>query len=643
MAKVIGIDLGTTNSCVAIMDGKNPKVIENSEGARTTPSVVAFTESEKLIGQSAKRQAVTNPENTLYAVKRFIGRSFDDQTVQKDVSLSPFKIIKGNNGDAWVEAQGEKYSPSQISAFILQKMKETAESYTGETITQAVITVPAYFNDAQRQATKDAGKIAGLEVLRIINEPTAASLAYGLDKKQSGTVVVYDLGGGTFDVSILEVGDGVFEVKATNGDTHLGGEDFDLRIIDFLANEFKKEQGIDLKNDKLALQRLKEAAEKAKIELSSSTQTDVNLPFITADQSGPKHLNVKLTRAKLEELVDDLLQSTIEPCKKALSDAGLSASDINDVILVGGMTRMPKVTEIVKNFFGKDPSKGVNPDEVVAMGAAIQAGVLQGDVKDVLLLDVTPLSLGIETLGGVFTKLIERNTTVPTKKSQVFSTAEDNQNAVTIRVFQGEREMAQDNKLLGQFDLVGIPPAPRGTPQIEVTFDIDANGIVNVSAKDKSTGKEQQIKIQASGGLSDEEIDKMVKDAEANAEADKKKREEVDVKNQADSLVFQVEKNLKEHGDKIAAEDKSKIESDLKDLKDAIEKNDLEAMKQKTQDLTQSSMKMGEAMYKDQQAAGGAAGAEQPQSDNQQEAPKDDDVIDADYEEVDEDKKASGQ
>ena len=643
MAKVIGIDLGTTNSCVAIMDGKNPKVIENSEGARTTPSVVAFTESEKLIGQPAKRQAVTNPENTLYAVKRFIGRSFEDQTVQKDVSLSPFKIIKGNNGDAWVEAQGEKYSPSQISAFILQKMKETAESYTGETITQAVITVPAYFNDAQRQATKDAGKIAGLEVLRIINEPTAAALAYGLDKKQSGTIVVYDLGGGTFDVSILEVGDGVFEVKSTNGDTHLGGEDFDIRIIDFLANEFKKEQGIDLKNDKLALQRLKEAAEKAKIELSSSTQTDVNLPFITADQSGPKHLNVKLTRAKLEELVDDLLQKTIEPCKKALSDAGLSASDINDVILVGGMTRMPKVTEIVKNFFGKDPSKGVNPDEVVAMGAAIQAGVLQGDVKDVLLLDVTPLSLGIETLGGVFTKLIERNTTVPTKKSQVFSTAEDNQNAVTIRVFQGEREMAQDNKLLGQFDLVGIPPAPRGTPQIEVTFDIDANGIVNVSAKDKSTGKEQQIKIQASGGLSDEEIEKMVKDAEANAEADKKKREEVDVKNQAESLVFQVEKNLKEHGEKINADDKSKIESDLKDLKEAVEKNDLDAMKQKIQDLTQSSMKMGEAMYKDQQAASGASGAEHPQSDPKQEASKDDDVIDADYEEVDEDKKASGQ
>ena len=643
MAKVIGIDLGTTNSCVAIMDGKNPKVIENSEGARTTPSVVAFTESEKLIGQSAKRQAVTNPENTLYAVKRFIGRSFEDDTVQKDLGLSPFKIIKGNNGDAWVEAQGEKYSPSQISAFIVQKMKETAESYTGETITQAVITVPAYFNDAQRQATKDAGKIAGLEVLRIINEPTAASLAYGLDKKQSGTVVVYDLGGGTFDVSILEVGDGVFEVKSTNGDTHLGGEDFDLRIIDFLASEFKKEQGIDLKNDKLALQRLKEAAEKAKIELSSSTQTDVNLPFVTADQSGPKHLNVKLTRAKLEELVDDLLQSTIEPCKKALSDAGLSASDINDVILVGGMTRMPKVTEIVKNFFGKDPSKGVNPDEVVAMGAAIQAGVLQGDVKDVLLLDVTPLSLGIETLGGVFTKLIERNTTVPTKKSQVFSTAEDNQNAVTIRVFQGEREMAADNKLLGQFDLVGIPPAPRGTPQIEVTFDIDANGIVNVSAKDKSTGKEQQIKIQASGGLSDEEIDKMVKDAEANAETDKKKREEVDVKNQADSLVFQVEKNIKEHGDKISAEDKSKIEADLKDLKEALEKNDAEVIKQKTQDLTQSSMKMGEAMYKDQQSTE-APGAEQPQQENKSDENKnEDDVIDADYEEVDDDKKASGQ
>src|SRR6056300_1654992 len=630
MAKVIGIDLGTTNSCVAIMDGKNPKVIENSEGARTTPSVVAFTESEKLIGQSAKRQAVTNPENTLYAVKRFIGRSFEDQTVQKDVSLSPFKIIKGNNGDAWVEAQGEKYSPSQISAFILQKMKETAESYTGETITQAVITVPAYFNDAQRQATKDAGKIAGLEVLRIINEPTAASLAYGLDKKQSGTVVVYDLGGGTFDVSILEVGDGVFEVKSTNGDTHLGGEDFDIRIIDFLANEFKKEQGIDLKNDKLALQRLKEAAEKAKIELSSSTQTDVNLPFITADQSGPKHLNVKLTRAKLEELVDDLLQKTIEPCKKALSDAGLSASDINDVILVGGMTRMPKVTEIVKNFFGKDPSKGVNPDEVVAMGAAIQAGVLQGDVKDVLLLDVTPLSLGIETLGGVFTKLIERNSTVPTKKSQVFSTAEDNQNAVTIRVFQGEREMAADNKVLGNFELVGIAPAPRGMPQIEVTFDIDANGIVSVAAKDKGTGKEQTITIQASGGLTDEEIEKMVKDAEANKEADKKKREEIDAKNSADSLVASTEQSLKEHGDKVSAEDKKTIEADLQSLKDAIKADNVEDIKTKTQTLMQSSMKMGEAIYKAQQANPDAGSGNEKNTDSE----KKEDVVDAEFEEV---------
>ncbi len=644
MSRVIGIDLGTTNSCVAIMDGKQAKVIENAEGQRTTPSVVAFLEKEeKLVGQPAKRQAVTNPSNTIFAAKRLIGRTFDDESVKKDIEKVPFKLVKSDKNDAWIEARGKKYSPSQISAFILQKMKETAEKHLGQPVSKAVITVPAYFNDAQRQATKDAGKIAGLEVLRIINEPTAASLAYGLDKKQSGTVVVYDLGGGTFDVSILEVGDGVFEVKSTNGDTHLGGEDFDLRIIDFLASEFKKEQGIDLKNDKLALQRLKEAAEKAKIELSSSTQTDVNLPFITADQSGPKHLNVKLTRAKLEELVDDLLQNTIEPCKKALSDAGLSASDINDVILVGGMTRMPKVTEIVKNFFGKDPSKGVNPDEVVAMGAAIQAGVLQGDVKDVLLLDVTPLSLGIETLGGVFTKLIERNTTVPTKKSQVFSTAEDNQNAVTIRVFQGEREMAADNKLLGQFDLVGIPPAPRGTPQIEVTFDIDANGIVNVSAKDKSTGKEQQIKIQASGGLSDEEIDKMVKDAEANAETDKKKREEVDVKNQADSLVFQVEKNIKEHGDKISPEDKSKIEADLKDLKEALEKNEIETIKQKTQDLTQSSMKMGEAMYKDQQSSE-APGAEQPkQEDNTSETKSDDDVIDADYEEVDDDKKASGQ
>ena len=642
MAKVIGIDLGTTNSCVAIMDGKTPKVIENSEGGRTTPSIVGFTETEKLVGQSAKRQGVTNPENTLYAVKRLIGRNFNDDIVQKDVGLSPFKIIKGNNDDAWVEARGEKYSPSQISAFILQKMKETAEAYTGETITQAVITVPAYFNDAQRQATKDAGKIAGLEVLRIINEPTAASLAYGLDKKQSGTVVVYDLGGGTFDVSILEVGDGVFEVKSTNGDTHLGGEDFDLRIIDFLADEFKKDQGIDLKNDKLALQRLKEAAEKAKIELSSATQTDVNLPFITADQTGPKHLNVKLTRAKLEELVDDLLQSTIDPCKKALKDAGLSASDIDEVILVGGMTRMPKVTEIVKGFFDKEPSKGVNPDEVVAMGAAIQAGVLQGDVKDVLLLDVTPLSLGIETLGGVFTKLIERNTTVPTKKSQVFSTAEDNQGAVTIRVFQGEREMATDNKLLGQFDLVGIPPAARGTPQIEVTFDIDANGIVNVSAKDKSTGKEQQIKIQASGGLSDDEIEKMVKDAEVNAEEDKKKREGVDTKNTADALVFQTEKNLKEYGEKISEEDKSKIETDLKELKDSLEKDDLDIIKEKSEALTQSSMKMGEAMYKDQQGQQpeGDPGDASANSDSKDGEKKDDDVIDADFEEVDEDKSA---
>ena len=643
MSKVIGIDLGTTNSCVSVMDGKNPKIIENSEGARTTPSMIGFADDERLVGQSAKRQAVTNPENTLFAIKRLIGRRHDDKYAKKFAELVPYKIVAAKNGDAWVEANNQQYAPSEISSFILRKLKEDAEAYLGEKVEKAVVTVPAYFNDAQRQATKDAGKIAGLEVLRIINEPTAAALAYGLEKKESGTIAVYDLGGGTFDVSILEVGDGVFEVKSTNGDTHLGGEDFDLRIIDFLASEFKKEQGIDLKNDKLALQRLKEAAEKAKIELSSSTQTDVNLPFITADQSGPKHLNVKLTRAKLEELVDDLLQNTIEPCKKALSDAGLSASDINDVILVGGMTRMPKVTEIVKNFFGKDPSKGVNPDEVVAMGAAIQAGVLQGDVKDVLLLDVTPLSLGIETLGGVFTKLIERNTTVPTKKSQVFSTAEDNQNAVTIRVFQGEREMAADNKLLGQFDLVGIPPAPRGTPQIEVTFDIDANGIVNVSAKDKSTGKEQQIKIQASGGLSDEEIDKMVKDAEANAETDKKKREEVDVKNQADSLVFQVEKNIKEHGDKISPEDKSKIEADLKDLKEALEKNEIETIKQKTQDLTQSSMKMGEAMYKDQQSSE-APGAEQPkQEDNTSETKSDDDVIDADYEEVDDDKKASGQ
>src|SRR6056300_369741 len=637
MAKVIGIDLGTTNSYVAIMDGKNPKVIENSEGARTTPSVVAFTESEKLIGQSAKRQAVTNPENTLYAVKRFIGRSFEDQTVQKDVSLSPFKIIKGNNGDAWVEAQGEKYSPSQISAFILQKMKETAESYTGETITQAVITVPAYFNDAQRQATKDAGKIAGLEVLRIINEPTAASLAYGLDKKQSGTVVVYDLGGGTFDVSILEVGDGVFEVKSTNGDTHLGGEDFDIRIIDFLANEFKKEQGIDLKNDKLALQRLKEAAEKAKIELSSSTQTDVNLPFITADQSGPKHLNVKLTRAKLEELVDDLLQKTIEPCKKALSDAGLSASDINDVILVGGMTRMPKVTEIVKNFFGKDPSKGVNPDEVVAMGAAIQAGVLQGDVKDVLLLDVTPLSLGIETLGGVFTKLIERNSTVPTKKSQVFSTAEDNQNAVTIRVFQGEREMAADNKILGQFNLENIPPAPRGMPQIEVTFDIDANGIVSVAAKDKGTGKEQTITIQASGGLSDDDIERMVREAEENADSDKARRELIEAKNQAESLIHSTEKSVEEHGDKVDPSTIEAIELAIAALKDELETENTDKIKSGIQNVTEASMRLGEEIYKASQEDG--ADTSPMDAANGDTDAADDDILDADFEDLGGDKR----
>src|SRR6056300_264523 len=637
MAKVIGIDLGTTNSYVAIMDGKNPKVIENSEGARTTPSVVAFTESEKLIGQSAKRQAVTNPENTLYAVKRFIGRSFEDQTVQKDVSLSPFKIIKGNNGDAWVEAQGEKYSPSQISAFILQKMKETAESYTGETITQAVITVPAYFNDAQRQATKDAGKIAGLEVLRIINEPTAASLAYGLDKKQSGTVVVYDLGGGTFDVSILEVGDGVFEVKSTNGDTHLGGEDFDIRIIDFLANEFKKEQGIDLKNDKLALQRLKEAAEKAKIELSSSTQTDVNLPFITADQSGPKHLNVKLTRAKLEELVDDLLQKTIEPCKKALSDAGLSASDINDVILVGGMTRMPKVTEIVKNFFGKDPSKGVNPDEVVAMGAAIQAGVLQGDVKDVLLLDVTPLSLGIETLGGVSTKLIEKNTTIPTKKSQVFSTAEDNQPAVSIRVLQGEREMAADNKILGQFNLENIPPAPRGMPQIEVTFDIDANGIVSVAAKDKGTGKEQTITIQASGGLSEEEIEKMVKDAEENADSDKARRELIEAKNQAESLIHSTEKSVEEHGDKVDPSTIEAIELAIAALKDELETENTDKIKSGIQNVTEASMRLGEAIYKASQEDG--ADTSPMDAANGDNDAADDDILDADFEDLGGDKR----
>ena len=638
MAKVIGIDLGTTNSCVAVMDGKEAKVIENSEGTRTTPSMVAFTESkEKLVGQSAKRQAVTNPENTLFAIKRLIGRNFEDKLVKDDSGLVPYKIVKGDNGDAWVEARSEKYSPSQISAFVLQKMKETAESYLGENVTQAVITVPAYFNDAQRQATKDAGKIAGLEVLRIINESTAAALAYGLDKKKTGTVAVYDLGGGTFDISILEIGDGVFEVKSTNGDTHLGGEDFDLQIIDYLADEFKKDNGVDLRSDKLALQRLKEAAEKAKIELSSSTETEVNLPFITADQTGPKHLTIKLSRAKLEAIVGDLLTKSLKPCEQALKDAGLQAADIDDVILVGGMTRMPKVTELVKNFFGKDPNKGVNPDEVVASGAAIQGGVLQGDVKDVLLLDVTPLSLGIETLGGVFTRLIDKNTTIPTKKSQVFSTAEDNQSAVTIRVFQGEREMAADNKLLGQFDLVGIPPAARGMPQIEVTFDIDANGIVNVSAKDKSTGKEQQIRIQASGGLSDDEIERMVKEAEENAEEDKKKRESVDTKNQADSLINETEKNLKEHGDKVPEEDKNKITADIEELKKVKDGDDMEAIKAKTEALVQSSMKLGEAIYKQDPQAGAPQpdpSGEEPSSDK-----KDEKVVDAEFEEVDEDKK----
>ena len=630
MGKVIGIDLGTTNSCVAVMDGKSSKVIENAEGMRTTPSIVAFSDDgERLVGQPAKRQAVTNPERTFFAVKRLIGRRYDDPMVEKDKKLVPYKIVKAGNGDAWVEADGKTYSPSQVSAFILQKMKETAEAHLGQKVDQAVITVPAYFNDAQRQATKDAGKIAGLEVLRIINEPTAAALAYGLDKTKAGTIAVYDLGGGTFDVSILEIGDGVFEVKSTNGDTFLGGEDFDMRLVSYLADEFQKEQGINLRNDKLALQRLKEAAEKAKIELSSTTQTEINLPFITADQSGPKHLTMKLTRAKFEALVADLVEKTIEPCRKALKDAGLTAGEIGEVVLVGGMTRMPKIQEMVKQFFGKEPHKGVNPDEVVAIGAAIQAGVLQGDVKDVLLLDVTPLSLGIETLGGVFTRIIDRNTTIPTKKSQVFSTAEDSQTAVTIRVFQGEREMAADNKMLGQFDLMGIPPAPRGMPQIEVTFDIDANGIVNVSAKDKATGKEQQIRIQASGGLSEADIDKMVKDAEANAAADKKRREAVDAKNHADALVHSTEKALAEHGSKVADTERRAIEDAVSDLKEALKGDDAEAIKAKTNTLAQASMKLGEAMYK-----------QQAESDAARDAAKDD-VVDAEFTEVDDDKKKS--